>query len=506
MDTFVDSSWYFLRYCDAANDQAPWDPATIDMWMPVDQYIGGVEHAILHLLYARFFCKALTDLGLLDVNEPFQALFTQGMITADGQKMSKSRGNVVSPAAIVERFGADTARCYILFMGPPDQDAGWSDDGVEGMHRFLGAPVADAAEAADELPDEPIPATDEPNADALRIMRKATGRSTRSPPTSRGASRSTPRSRRSWSSSTRSRRPSAARPARGGALRAGDRRVAAVPLRAARGGGRLRPPHRRPRVGAAWPTADPAFMETETFELVCQVNGKVRDRLLAPAAADKDELIELALAAPNVLAHVDGKQVVKTSSSPAGSSTSSCGSGHAAARRPRHRPSLGVRGRATRCPRTRGRRSRGRARRACRAGRSRSRGTALRTPRATLRRRARAGRRSRPCRDRGRGRARGRRSTSRRPWPARSASAGRGRSSAPRAGCDHARRELAERGEARAGEHARPEAVGERDRQPERAGRGREDGEHDDARGHGAGGLLVDGAGEADEVRHHSQV
>ncbi len=137
MDTFVDSSWYFLRYCDASNDQAAWDPVALREWMPVDQYIGGVEHAILHLLYARFFTKALADLGHLDFQEPFKALFTQGMVTKDGAKMSKSRGNVVSPAAIIERYGADTARCYILFIGPPDQDADWSDEGMEGVHRFL---------------------------------------------------------------------------------------------------------------------------------------------------------------------------------------------------------------------------------------------------------------------------------------------------------------------------------------------------------------------------------
>ena len=137
MDTFVDSSWYFLRYCDASNEQAAWDPAALKEWMPVDQYIGGVEHAILHLMYARFFTKALADLGHLDFQEPFRALFTQGMVTKDGAKMSKSRGNVVSPAAIIERYGADTARCYILFIGPPDQDADWSDEGMEGVHRFL---------------------------------------------------------------------------------------------------------------------------------------------------------------------------------------------------------------------------------------------------------------------------------------------------------------------------------------------------------------------------------
>ena len=117
MDTFVDSSWYFLRYADADNDEAAWDPQVLARWMPVDQYIGGVEHAILHLMYARFFVKALADLGLLDVQEPFRALFTQGMITRDGAKMSKSKGNMISPVPYVERYGADTARCYVLFVG-----------------------------------------------------------------------------------------------------------------------------------------------------------------------------------------------------------------------------------------------------------------------------------------------------------------------------------------------------------------------------------------------------
>ena len=150
MDTFVDSSWYFLRYCDASNDRRRLGSRRrCSEWMPVDQYIGGVEHAILHLMYARFFTKALADLGHLDFQEPFKALFTQGMVTKDGAKMSKSRGNVVSPAAIIERYGADTARCYILFIGPPDQDADWSDEGMEGVHRFLGRLWRLAAETAD---------------------------------------------------------------------------------------------------------------------------------------------------------------------------------------------------------------------------------------------------------------------------------------------------------------------------------------------------------------------
>ena len=137
MDTFVDSSWYFLRYCDPHNDKAAWDRAAVDGWMPVDQYIGGVEHAILHLMYARFFDKVLADIGTLSAQEPFANLFTQGMITRDGAKMSKSKGNVISPSTYVEQYGADTARCYILFLGPPDQDVDWSDEGVAGVHRFL---------------------------------------------------------------------------------------------------------------------------------------------------------------------------------------------------------------------------------------------------------------------------------------------------------------------------------------------------------------------------------
>ena len=138
MDTFVDSSWYFLRYCDPRQrDGAVGPRRVVDHWMPVDQYIGGVEHAILHLMYARFFTKALADMDLVGFLEPFANLFTQGMITHQGAKMSKSKGNVISPPTYVERHGADTARCYILFLGPPEQDADWSDSGVGGVHRFL---------------------------------------------------------------------------------------------------------------------------------------------------------------------------------------------------------------------------------------------------------------------------------------------------------------------------------------------------------------------------------
>ena len=137
MDTFVCSSWYYLRYTDAHNDKAPFAKENADHWMNVDQYIGGVEHAILHLLYARFFTKVLYDMGLVSVDEPFQNLLTQGMVLMDGSKMSKSKGNIVSPEAIIGKFGADTARLFILFAAPPERDLEWNDSAVEGCYRFI---------------------------------------------------------------------------------------------------------------------------------------------------------------------------------------------------------------------------------------------------------------------------------------------------------------------------------------------------------------------------------
>jgi leucyl-tRNA synthetase len=313
MDTFVDSSWYFLRYCDAANDNAAWDPAALREWMPVDQYIGGVEHAILHLMYARFFTKALADLGHLQFQEPFTALFTQGMVTKDGAKMSKSRGNVVSPASIVERRGADTARCYILFVGPPDQDAEWSDEGVEGVHRFLGRLWRLGAETA-ERAGPPTAELTEPAAahegDDLALLRKT-----------------------HWAIEKVS-----------GDLRrfAFNTAIAAV-MELLNECSRLRESVRvgtlrfalgtaasllfpfAPHVGSEvyerltgervwerpWPHADQELLESEFYEVVCQVNGKLRDRVKVAADAGPDELKELCRAAPNVQAHLDGKEIVK---------------------------------------------------------------------------------------------------------------------------------------------------------------------------------------------------
>jgi leucyl-tRNA synthetase len=138
MDTFVDSSWYFYRYCDPHNSQAPFDPKVVAQWFPIDQYIGGVEHAILHLIYSRFWTKVMRDLGLITNSEPAKKLFTQGMVLKDGAKMSKSLGNIVDPEELIAEFGADTCRLYVLFAAPPDKDMDWQQTGVEGQYRFLG--------------------------------------------------------------------------------------------------------------------------------------------------------------------------------------------------------------------------------------------------------------------------------------------------------------------------------------------------------------------------------
>ncbi len=341
MDTFVDSSWYFLRYCDARNDQAAWDPAVLHEWMPVDQYIGGVEHAILHLLYARFFTKALADLGHLGFQEPFQALFTQGMVTKDGAKMSKSRGNVVSPAALVERYGADTARCYILFIGPPDQDADWSDEGMEGVHRFLSRLWRLAVETVEranaERVTEPHAAQSAGSHATLpRTAHVQSGESAHAPTrTAIDLSgddlklvRKTHWAIEKVSGDLRRFAFNTAIAAVMELLNECSRLRESVPVETLRfslgtAASLLFPfaPHvcadmYEQLAGARvweepWPQADPALLESETYELVCQVNGKLRDRVQAAADASAEELKALCMAAPNVQAHLDGQEIVK---------------------------------------------------------------------------------------------------------------------------------------------------------------------------------------------------
>ncbi len=315
MDTFVDSSWYFLRYCDASNDEAPWDRRVLAEWMPVDQYIGGVEHAILHLMYARFFTKAFADMELLDAQEPFQALFTQGMITRDGAKMSKSKGNVISPATYVDRYGADTARSYILFIGPPDQDADWSDEGVEGVHRFLarlwrvGAELAAAPGAAQAPAESPDPAgLADADATLVRKAHWAIDKVTNDM-AGRFAFNTAIAAVMELINEVYRHRESAGVEVQRFAVATAASLVFPFAPHVASEVYELLTGERMWE--QPWPMADPELLESDTFELVCQVNGKVRDRVPAPASASREELEALARAQPNVQAHVDGHEVVK---------------------------------------------------------------------------------------------------------------------------------------------------------------------------------------------------
>ncbi len=309
MDTFVDSSWYFLRYCDARNDRAAWDRRALRRWMPVDQYIGGVEHAILHLMYSRFFVKALADMELLDFQEPFQALFTQGMILGpDGYKMSSSRGNVVLPRPIVDRFGADAARTYVLFIGPADQDAAWSDTAIEGVHRFLSR----LWRLGDQLAGEPGPAEqpDDPKGVDEALVRKANW----------AIEKVTGDLAERFAFNTAiaavmelvnevHRHPGAGLPARRFATATAASLV--FPFAPHLGCEVFELLTGRRVWEEPWPVADPAMLAADTFELVLQVNGKVRDRVSAPTGASRDELERLALAARGVRSHVDDREVTK---------------------------------------------------------------------------------------------------------------------------------------------------------------------------------------------------
>jgi leucyl-tRNA synthetase len=313
MDTFVDSSWYFLRYCDARNETAAWDRRVVDAWMPVDQYIGGVEHAILHLMYARFFVKALADMGLLEAQEPFQALFTQGMILgADGQKMSSSKGNVVAPSAIIERYGADTARSYILFVGPPDQDATWSDKGAEGVHRFLSRLWRLADELAEPPREDPSDAGAPagPEGDALTLVRKANWAIDKVTSDMGG--------RFAFNTAIAAimelvnevyRYPDADRAARRFATATAASLV--FPFAPHLGAEAYELLTKRRVWEQPWPDVDPEMLQADTFELVCQVNGKVRDRVSAPTNAPREQLEQLCLDTRGVQAHLDGHQIAK---------------------------------------------------------------------------------------------------------------------------------------------------------------------------------------------------
>ncbi len=314
MDTFVDSSWYFIRYLDPRNDAAAWDRAAADHWLPVDQYIGGVEHAILHLMYARFFTKALADLGELEVQEPFANLFAQGMITRDGAKMSKSRGNTVAPAEYVERYGADTARTYVCFMGPPERGGDWTDEGVEGVGRFL-ARLWRLCEEVEERTAQGAPGSSE-SAEVGELVGKAHW----------AIDKVTRDFERGFQFNTVI---AAVMELVNDAYRlkddlfAGEDGRAALRFATATAASLIFPfaPHLGAEVWERlnggrvweehWPKADPALLARDTVTLVVQVNGKLRDRIEVGADTPEDELLALARASENVSRHLDGREIVK---------------------------------------------------------------------------------------------------------------------------------------------------------------------------------------------------
>ena len=301
MDTFVDSSWYFIRYVDPHNGHAAFDRGVVDYWLPVSQYIGGIDHSTGHLLYSRFFVKAMNDWGLLGFREPFARLFHQGWVTLGGTKMSKTKGNVEGPDAVVDAYGADAVRLYILFMGPADQDMEWTPEGVEGIVRFLRRlwrVVHDVAERAPaEGPgDSPLARR------AHRTIAKVTD------DVLRRFQFHTPISAVMELVNELSVDPAAA-----DARFAAETAVSLVQPYAPHVAEELWQVLGHERLWTVpWPEADPAQLEQETFELVVQVNGKVRDRLEVGADLSEDEIVALALASPKVQAHFDGGTVRKT--------------------------------------------------------------------------------------------------------------------------------------------------------------------------------------------------
>ncbi len=300
MDTFADSSWYFLRYVDPRNDQAPFDRRLVDYWCPVSQYIGGIDHATGHLLYSRFFVKVMNEMGLVGFREPFARLFHQGWVQMGGSKMSKSRGNVAGPDDLVEQYGADAVRLYILFTGPADQDMEWTDTGIEGTVRFLRRLWRIVAEVAERAPengagDTPLArkahttvakVTDDverrfqfhtPIAAVMELVNELV----RAP--------EDPAARFAAETAASLIQPYAPHVAEELWERLGHERLWEQP----------------------WPEADPVMLARDTFELVVQVNGRVRDRMKVAAGSSDEELVAQAKASPNVQSYLDGKEIRK---------------------------------------------------------------------------------------------------------------------------------------------------------------------------------------------------
>jgi len=312
MDTFTCSSWYFFRYTSPHEDKAPFDKAAADYWMPVDQYIGGIEHAIMHLLYARFFTKVIQDMGLCRAREPFSNLLTQGMVIKDGAKMSKSKGNVVEPGYIISKYGADTARLFILFASPPEKELEWSDQGVEGCYRFLNRVWRGILENKTCF-ENPAAGDDEEDKNLRHVLHKTIKKVTEDIErfnfnTGISAIMELVNANYKYNESK-------SKPERnGGLLREVSEKIILL----------LSPfaPHiaeelwrmagkERSVYVEVWPGYDSGLAKSEEVILIVQVNGKVRDRIGVPADAGKDELERVALASTRIKSFVEGREVVK---------------------------------------------------------------------------------------------------------------------------------------------------------------------------------------------------
>ncbi len=301
MDTFVDSSWYFLRYVDPHNDRAPFDREIVDYWLPVSQYIGGIDHSTGHLLYSRFFVKAMNDWGLLGFREPFARLFHQGWVQLGGTKMSKTKGNVLGPEALVDEYGADAVRLYILFLGPADQDMEWTDSGIEGIVRFLrrlwrvvhevaaGAPASGPGDSA--LARKAHATIAKVTDDVLRRFQFHTPISALMELVNELSSEpAAPDARFAAETAVSLIQPYAPHLAEELWTVLGHERLWEQP----------------------WPVADEALLVHETFELVVQVNGKVRDRMEVEASLSEEELVARARASERVRTHLNGGEPRKT--------------------------------------------------------------------------------------------------------------------------------------------------------------------------------------------------
>ncbi len=308
MDTFMCSSWYFYRYTDARNEKSAFDKQKVNYWMPVDQYIGGVEHAILHLMYSRFFHKVTRDAGLVEADEPFENLLTQGMVLKDGVKMSKSLGNTVSPGEIIEKYGADTARLFILFAAPPERDLEWSDQGVEGCYRFLQRVFRLVQELSHKLSDgERVEKYDR---DIRRLIHKTIKKVTEDVS-----------ERFNFNTAI-----SAIMEMVNGLNAHKDSGVSKVVIKEALDNlllllapfaphiteelwhdlGHKKSIHMMP-----WPKYDVEALVQDEIEIVVQVNGKVRDKMNISAEANEDEMREAALKQEKLVSFLEGKKIVK---------------------------------------------------------------------------------------------------------------------------------------------------------------------------------------------------